>query len=391
MSLRLYDTARGAVVPFEAPPVVRIYVCGITPYDATHLGHAATYITYDVLQRRLQDLGHETRCVRNVTDVDDDILTVAQQRDIHYLDLAFAQTARFDDDMAALNTLPPTSEPRATSAIADIRGFIYQALERGFAYCASGGVYFDTAAFDGFGSLSGFGHQHMTDLARQWRDDPDDPAKRNPLDFVLWQRARPGEPRWESRWGPGRPGWHVECSTLALRELGPTIDLHGGGADLLYPHHECERAQSEAVTGKPFARHWLHQALVHCRGSKMSKSVGNLILVHELRRNHEAMAIRLALMSQHYRTPWPWHDGLLVEAEHRLALWRQASSSDAEVDEEELLTEVRASLDDDLDVPGALAAVDATARSGRSVRASAALLGVTLDPATPATQPSWSC
>ena len=204
--------------------------------------------------------------------------------------------------------LPPASEPRATSAIPDIRGFIHAALDRGFAYCADGSVYFDTQAFDGFGSLSGFGRDHMVALARQWRDNPDDPAKRDPLDFVLWQRARPGEPAWESRWGPGRPGWHVECSTLALRELGETIDLHGGGADLLYPHHECERAQSEAVTGKPFARHWLHQALVHYEGSKMSKSLGNLVFVHELRERHEPMAIRLALMSQHYRTPWPWHD-----------------------------------------------------------------------------------
>ena len=263
MTLRLYDTARGAVVDFDAPPVVRMYVCGITPYDATHLGHAATYITYDVLQRRLRDTGRETRCVRNITDVDDDILAAAERRGVHYLDLAFDQTARFDDDMAALNTLPPASEPRATSAIPDIRGFIHAALERGFAYRSGGSVYFDTQAFCGFGSLSGFGRDHMIELARQWRDDPDDPAKRDRLDFVLWQQARPGEPSWESRWGPGRPGWHVECSTLALRELGETIDLHGGGVDLLYPHHECERAQSEAVTGKPFARHWMHQALVH--------------------------------------------------------------------------------------------------------------------------------
>ena len=164
----------------------------------------------------------------------------------------------------------------------------------------------------------------MIELARQWRDDPDDPAKRDPLDFVLWQGARGGEPSWESRWGPGRPGWHVECSTLALRELGETIDLHGGGVDLLYPHHECERAQSEAVTGKPFVRLWLHQALVHYQGAKMSKSLGNLVFVHDLRRDHEPMAIRLALMSQHYRTPWPWHDGLLEAAEQRLALWRSA-------------------------------------------------------------------
>jgi len=373
--VRLYDTARGAVVDFSPPPVVRMYVCGITPYDATHLGHAATYITYDVLQRRLRDMGCETRCVRNITDVDDDILAAAQRRGVHYLDLAFEQTARFDDDMAALNTLPPASEPRATGAIPDIRGFIHAALDRGFAYCAAGSVYFDTKAFDGFGSLSGFGRDHMVTLARQWRDNPDDPAKRDPLDFVLWQKVRTGEPSWESRWGPGRPGWHVECSTLALRELGETIDLHGGGADLLYPHHECERAQSEAVTGKPFAQHWLHQALVHHQGAKMSKSLGNLVFVHELRERHEPMAIRLALMSQHYRTPWPWHDALLEEAEHRLALWRRAPRDGNDSD---LLDKVSQRLDDDLDVPGALAAVDEAAQAGRPVSAAARLLGVSL-------------
>ena len=176
-------------------------------------------------------------------------------------------------------------------------------------------------------------------------------------------------------WGPGRPGWHVECSTLALRELGETIDLHGGGVDLLYPHHECERAQSEAVTGRPFARLWLHQALVHYQGAKMSKSLGNLVFVHDLRRDHEPMAIRLALMSQHYRTPWPWHETLLHEAEQRLALWRSASRRG---DDSELLRTVRQHLDDDLDVPSALAAVDTAAHGGDPVNASAALLGVAL-------------
>ncbi len=376
--MRLYDTARAAVVNFEAPETVKIYVCGITPYDATHLGHAATYITYDVLQRRLRDMGHRTRCVRNITDVDDDILAAAKQRDVHYLDLAFHQTKSFDDDMAALNTLPPASEPRATSAIPDIRGFIHKALQRGFAYCSGGSVYFDTAAFDGFGSLSRFGRARMIAMAREWRDDPDDPNKRDPLDFVLWQRARLGEPAWESRWGRGRPGWHVECSTLALRELGDTIDLHGDGADLLYPHHECERTQSEAVTGKPFVRHWLHQALVHYQGSKMSKSLGNLVFVHELRQREDPMVIRLALMSQHYRTPWPWHDGLLIEARNRLKLWRAASADAASAVDAGLLSDVRACIDNDLDVPAALATIDTAANAGVGVRSAATLLGVTL-------------
>ncbi len=382
--MRLYDTARRAVVDFDAGPLVRMYVCGITPYDATHLGHAATYLTYDVLQRRLRDAGRDTRCVRNITDVDDDILAAARRRGVHYLDLAFAETARFNNDMAALNTLPPWSEPRATSAIPDIRGFISAALERGCAYAAGGSVYFDTTAFAGFGSLSGFGRARMIGLARHWRDDPDDPAKRDPLDFVLWQRARPDEPAWESRWGPGRPGWHVECSALALRELGPTIDLHGGGADLLYPHHECERAQSEAVTGRPFVRLWLHQALVHFDGYKMSKSRGNLVFVHDLRKSHEPMVIRLALMSHHYRTPWPWRHELLDAAAERLKLWRNASASRAAAAPgaqrrgRELLDEVRDHLDDDLAVPAALDVVDAAARDGADVSPAAELLGVLL-------------
>ncbi|MFQ5558878.1 MAG: cysteine--tRNA ligase, partial [Acidimicrobiales bacterium] len=332
-----------------------------------------TYITYDILQRRLRDRGHGTRCVRNITDIDDDILAAAGRRDIHYLDLALGETARFDDDMAALNTLPPWSEPRATSAIADMRGFITTALERGFAYEVAGCVYFDTRKSSGFGGLSGFGRERMIELAREWREDPDDPAKRDPLDFVLWRASAAGEPSWESRWGPGRPGWHVGCSALALRELGTTIDLHGGGVDLLYPHHECERAQSEAVSGEPFVRHWMHQALVHLDGLKMSKTTGNLVFVHELRARHEPMVIRLALMAHHYRTPWPWREELLSAAADRLGRWRAAGDGDGG------LSAVRARLDDDLDVPGALASVDAAARAGAGVSAAAALLGVELD------------
>jgi L-cysteine:1D-myo-inositol 2-amino-2-deoxy-alpha-D-glucopyranoside ligase len=372
-TMRLYETSVGRVVPFEPGPVVKMYVCGITPYDATHLGHAAAYITYDVLQRRLRDRGHETRCVRNITDVDDEMLQAAAARGVHYLDLAFAQTERFDDDMAALNTLPPWSEPRATSAIPDIRGVITSLLERGYGYESGGGVYFDTRSYERFGDLSGFDRERMLELAGEWRDDPDDPAKRDPLDFVLWQPSAPGEPEWESRWGPGRPGWHVECSALALRELGPSIDLQGGGADLLFPHHECVMAQTEAATGQPFVRHWLHQALVYLDGQKMSKSLGNLVFVHELRRRHDPMVIRLALMAHHYRTPWPWRPELLDTATDRLELWRSAGPGDAVIDD------VRSCLDDDLDVACALATIDRAARNDEGVALTAALLGVDLE------------
>lgn len=370
--MHLYDTSRGEVTAFAPGETVTMYVCGITPYDATHLGHAATYVTYDVLQRRMIDRGHRVRYVRNITDVDDDIIRAARQRDVHYLDLAFGETVRFDDDMAALNTLPPWSEPRATDAIGNIRGLIDTLLTQGDAYLADGAVYFDTGAANGFGSLARLGDDRMRQLAAEWGERPDDPAKRNPLDFVLWRPSDDGEPAWEARWGRGRPGWHIECSALALRELGPTIDLHGGGVDLLFPHHESCRAQSEAVTGQPFVRHWLHQAMVHCDGRKMSKSTGNLVFVGDLRERHDAAAIRLALLLHRYRRPWNWHDDLLADAEARLARWRRAGPGDAALDA------TRAALDDDLDTPTALAAIDAAAETGQGVSSAAELLGVAL-------------
>src|SRR6187200_2878991 len=217
--VRLFDTASGTVRPFEPGRIVTMYTCGITPYDSTHLGHAATYLGYDVLQRRLRDLGHETRCVRNITDVDDSILGKARELGVHYLDLAAAETARFDDDMEALGMLESWSEPRATSAIADIRGFIGMVLDRGHAYQAGGAVYFDVTTFPAFGDISHYAQADMLALARERGGRVDDPNKRHPLDFVLWHPSAPDEPSWETMWGPGRPGWHIECSALALREL----------------------------------------------------------------------------------------------------------------------------------------------------------------------------
>ncbi len=370
--MRLYDTNQGATVEFAPDPLVKMYVCGITPYDATHLGHATTYITYDVLQRRLRDLGHETRCVRNITDVDDDILATAQRRGVHYLDLAFGETARFDDDMAALNVLPPWSAPRATGAIPDIRGVIEAILDHQMGYVVNGSVYFDTRAAGNFGSLGAMDRERMTKLGMQWREDPHDPQKHDPLDFLMWRPCALNEPSWESRWGPGRPGWHIECTALALRELGPSIDLYGGGIDLLYPHHECVRVQSEAVTRKPFVKHWLHQAMVYLNGRKMSKSTQNLVFVHELRAEFDPMAIRLALSAHHYRRPWNWNHHLLLDAAARLEKWRAAGNGDAALDE------VRAHLDDDLDLPAALTVIDEAAAPGCGVSEAAELIGVAL-------------
>lgn len=380
-AMRLYDTARKAVVPFEPGPLVSMYTCGITPYDATHIGHAATFVAYDVLQRRLIDRGHEVRCVRNVTDVDDPLFAKARQLGIHYLDLAAGEEARFERDMEALNALPTFSSPRASSAIPDIRGFIGMVLERGYAYESQGSVYFDVSRFDSFGSVSGYTREQMLEFARERGGDVDNPAKRDPLDFVLWQPSASDEPAWDAVWGAGRPGWHIECSALALRELGETIDLHGGGSDLIFPHHECERAQSESVTGQPFVRHWMHVAMVFKDGAKMSKSLGNLEFVDALRRTWDPRAIRLAIIANHYRREWEWTDRLMPAATERLVAWSSVSGhrngTPGPVDAA-LLDEVRQCLDDDLDTPAALEAIDAAARQGFDVVAPAALLGLDL-------------
>jgi L-cysteine:1D-myo-inositol 2-amino-2-deoxy-alpha-D-glucopyranoside ligase len=372
--VRIYDTARRDVVDLKVGPLVTMYTCGITPYDSAHLGHAAVYLTYDVFQRRLRDLGHETRCVRNVTDVDDDILRKARELGVHYLDLAAQELARFDRDMAGLGLLPVYSEPRATSAIPDILSIIGRTLDAGVAYEAGGAIYFQASSSAEFGTLSRLGRDEMLVLAKEHGGNPDDPNKRDPLDFVLWQPSLPDEPAWESRWGPGRPGWHIECSALALRELGETVDVHGGGRDLVFPHHECESAQSTAVTGKPFVRYWVHVGLVGLDGAKMSKSLGNLVFVSELLAVAPAAAVRLALLGHHYRGDWTWTNDDMVASTRRLAAYE---SLGGDRDGSGLLDDVREALDDDLDTPGALRAVDGSP-TGTDLGPALGLLGVTL-------------
>ncbi len=374
MTMHLYDTAKREIVPFTPGPMVLMYTCGITPYDATHLGHASTFLVYDILQRRLIDKGHDVRCVRNVTDVDDPLFAKARELGVHYLDLAAGEEARFNRDMVALDVLPVYSTPRASSAISDIRGFIGMVLDRGFAYTAGGSVYFDVSKFPTFGEVSHYSHEQMIEFARQRGGNVDDPHKRNPLDFVLWHPSADDEPSWDATWGPGRPGWHIECSALALRELGTTIDLHGGGSDLIFPHHECERAQSEAATGEQFVRHWMHVAMVFKDGEKMSKSLGNLVFVDQLRTQWDPRSIRLAVIEHHYRTEWEWDEELMPRNHERLNRWKASVGGGAS----DVLDIVRTCLDNDLDTPGALQAIDKAAASGADVSVVAALLGVDL-------------
>ena len=356
--MRLYDTARGEVVDFRPGERVRMYVCGITPYDSTHLGHAATYMTYDLLIRRLEELGHDVALVRNVTDVDDSILPKAKELGVDYLELAEAELARFRSDMDALGMRPPDSEPRATEAIGDITDLVVRLLESGHAYRSDGNVFFDVTTSPRFGSLSKLSRPEMIDIARQRGGRPDDPAKRDPLDFALWQRSAPDEPVWDAPFGLGRPGWHIECSAMALAAHGPTLDLHGGGSDLIFPHHECEIAQSTAITGEPLARHWMHSAMVAYGGEKMSKSLGNLVFVSDLLKVADPRAIRLALMRHHYRAGFEWYDTDLEEGRALLRRLLAAARCPDGAEPAPFAARVREALDDDLDVPRAVDALD---------------------------------
>jgi L-cysteine:1D-myo-inositol 2-amino-2-deoxy-alpha-D-glucopyranoside ligase len=358
LTIRLYDTARQAVVPFDVGPDVSMYVCGITPYDSTHLGHAATYLTYDLLIRRLEELGHRVRMVRNVTDVDDSILPKARELGVPYLELADSELARFRADMEALEMRPPVAEPRATESIDGMVDMVASLVASGHAYTAHGTTYFEVSTFPRFGALSHYSRDEMVKLARQRGGNPDDPHRRDPLDFVLWQPSLPDEPVWDAPFGNGRPGWHVECSVMAMANLGTTIDLHGGGTDLVFPHHECEIAQSESLTGKPFSMHWLHSAMVNYEGEKMSKSLGNLVFVDQLLKTADPRAIRLALMRHHYRHGFEWYQTDLEEGTALLHRLLAAAEKTTGPDPTAYARRVRDAIDDDLDSPRALDALD---------------------------------
>jgi len=307
--MRLYNTATRAVEPFTVRDnTVSMYVCGVTPYDTTHVGHGFTYVCFDTLARHLAHKGHDVRYVQNVTDIDDDILKRAARDHVAWDALGREQTTIYLRDMAALNVTTPELYVRATSTIPAMVKVARTLLEQDMAYERAGSVYYRVASNPAFGrTLTNLSYKEMLATANANGNYPDDPNKEDPLDFVLWQAAKPGEPSWESPWGPGRPGWHIECSSLALTYLGQQIDIHGGGSDLIFPHHSCEIAQSEHYTGvAPFARYWVHTAMVRQDGEKMSKSRGNMTFVRDVLRAHHPDALRLYLLDHHYRDVWEY-------------------------------------------------------------------------------------
>ena len=376
--MRLFDTQQQRQIELKLGPLVTIYSCGITPYDATHLGHLSTFLVYDLIQRRLRDAGHETQLVRNITDIDEPLFKKADELGVHFFDLALIEIQQFQSDMTHLGMLPAHSEPRASEVLSEIRTMIDRLEALGLAYPAGGSVYFDVNAWTAYGELSGHDRDTMIALGAENGGVGDDPHARDPLDFVLWRHSEPGEPSWASRWGDGRPGWHIECSAMVFAEFGETVDIHGGGTDLIFPHHECEAAQSAAVNGAPLARYWIHSPMVRLLDTKMSKSLGNLVFVRDLVQEWTAAEIRLAALSQHYRNDWDWRNELLAHARDRLAAWEQNGSGGSGP-----LDEVRLALDEDLDTPRALAAIDAAASRGESVAEAAALLGIGIGDVAP--------
>ncbi|GAA4226995.1 cysteine--1-D-myo-inosityl 2-amino-2-deoxy-alpha-D-glucopyranoside ligase [Actinomadura meridiana] len=364
--LRLYDTGTGTVHPSgpaERGGTARMYVCGITPYDATHLGHANTYLAFDLVNRVWRDLGHRVHYVQNATDVDDPLLERARDTGEDWRVLADREIQLFRDDMTALRILPPDRYVGAVEAIPLIVEMIEKLRGRDAAYELGGDTYFPVAADPAFGQVSGLTRGEMTPLSAERGGDPDREGKRDPLDAMLWMARRPGEPGWESPFGEGRPGWHVECSAISIEYLGMAFDVEGGGSDLAFPHHEMGASHAQVATGeRPHARAYVHAGMVGLDGEKMSKSRGNLVFVSKLRdAGVDPMAIRLALLAHHYRADWEWTPKDLDAAVTRLGRWRAAVERASGPSAEGVVTAVRDRLNDDLDAPGALAAVDAWA------------------------------
>jgi L-cysteine:1D-myo-inositol 2-amino-2-deoxy-alpha-D-glucopyranoside ligase len=336
-----------------------MYVCGVTPYDTTHVGHAMTYLTFDVLNRYCQYVGWRVNYVQNVTDIDDDILKRAARDNEDWDLLGDRHTRRLVEDLSALNVLWPSHFPRASQETDEIVSIISALMDEGYAYESGGNVYFRVSKDEDYGALGKYTRDEMIELSRERGADPDDPRKEGPLDFIMWQGQQPGEPAWPSPWGAGRPGWHIECSAMAKRYLGPKIDIHGGGSDLIYPHHESEIAQTQHACGvEPFAKVWMHIGMVRYQGEKMSKSLGNLVLARDVLRVHSADALRLYLHSNHYRDAWNYRDTGPAEYEGLASLLREAvhlTPRDGDAfDASGFETRFRSALDDDLNTPDAL-------------------------------------
>jgi L-cysteine:1D-myo-inositol 2-amino-2-deoxy-alpha-D-glucopyranoside ligase len=401
---RIWDTARAATTVAAHGRLASLYACGITPYDATHIGHAATYVAWDLLVRAWRDAGHQVSYVQNVTDVDDPLLERANRDGEDWRELAAREIELFRSDMTALRVLPPDHLIGAVEALPLIERFNVQLADRGSVYELDGDVYFSRFADPRFGCVSGLDPDTMTELAAERGGDPGRQGKKDPLDPMVWLAERPGEPSWPSEFGRGRPGWHVECAAIATHYLGETFDVQAGGRDLVFPHHEMSAAHARVALGEhAFARAYAHSGMVRLDGEKMSKSRGNLVFVSGLLRDgHDPMAIRLALLVHDYRQDWDWTAAGLVAAEDRLAAWRAAVEVAGEGGPGEggvteagepglglaVLAAIRERIADDLDAPGAVAAVDAWAAeaaagkapgSGPLVRAAVdAILGIAL-------------
>ena len=373
--LQLFDTASQQLVDVEPPErTARMYVCGITPYDATHVGHANTYVVFDLLHRLWRDRCVDVTYVQNVTDVDDPLLERAAAIGVAWQALAEEETELFRNDMTALNVLPPQHYVGAIESMPLITAMIEQLQERGQIYPVDDpefpDLYFAQAGDPHFGSLSHLDEAAAIPLFAERGGDPERAGKKAPLDCLVWRLSRPGEPSWESPFGRGRPGWHVECTAIALDLLGTDFDVQGGGTDLIFPHHEMSAAEGRVATDERFARVYVHSGMVGLHGEKMSKSRGNLVLVSELRQSGvDPMAIRLALLDHHYREDWDWTDELLASATERLDRWREAARLDAGMNAGETIASMRSALDQNLNTPAALASVDAWAGASTAIDA----------------------
>lgn len=368
MGLKIHNTLTGKKEVFEPLESgrVRLYVCGVTVYDLTHIGHARSLVVFDVLYRYLKYLGYDVLYVRNFTDIDDKIIARANEEGVSYREIADRYIEEFYVDTNPLGLERPTFEPKATDHIPEMIEVVKKLLEKGHAYVVDGDVYFSVDTFSGYGKLSG---RKLEDLQAGARVEPD-PRKRNPFDFALWKASKSGEPGWDSPWGRGRPGWHLECSVMSQRYLGETLDIHGGGQDLIFPHHENEIAQSEALTGKPFVRYWVHNGFVQIRGEKMSKSLGNIVALKDILKRCHPEALRLFLLGRHYRSPVDYEPERLEEAQRSLerlygvlertrrAQGQQIAGWEGIMELSEALpSKFREALDDDLNTPKALASL----------------------------------